>query len=226
MRQLLHVVRREVMLVEQNKRLEQLNQFLHPLQISLRFHQRSLLQRQRRHDSLNRFHYRFLRRRRHPLVPLLRHRNRIKPQPQPRFQPYLRPVMLPVRQRRQLNRPPHIARVRHRRRQLIKRIVPPFHNRRRNQSHPRAHRVHRDNIQPLPLIRRQLPEIRSQQIRQRSRRINPFIPPQKRLRHRGLHNRRTHHRNRQPRSMLHHQRFRQALGQRVSIRPAQFLRPP
>ncbi len=158
-REFLDIVRREIVLIEQDERLKQLNQLLQPLQIPLRLRQRSLLQRQRRHDPLNRFHNRLLRRRRHPLVPRLRYRNGIKAQPQPRLQPLLRPVMLAVRQRGQLNRSPHVARIRSRRRQLVKRVMPSLHNRSRNQRHPGAHRVYRDNIQPLAFVRRQLTEI-------------------------------------------------------------------
>ena len=102
--------------------------------------------------------------------------------------------------------------------------MPPLDDRRRNQRHALADRIHRNNVQTLALVRRQLPEIRSQQIRKRRRSIDALIPSQKRLLDRGLHNRRTHHRNRQARAVFVNQRLRQALGQRVSIRPAQFVR--
>ena len=116
------------MLIQQDKGLKQLNQFFQALQAPLGLHQRRLLQRQRRHDALNRLYNRLLRRSGHPVIPRLRNRNRIKPQAQPGFQPFLRAVVLAVRQRRQLNRAAHVAGIGHGCRELIKRVMPAFHD--------------------------------------------------------------------------------------------------
>src|SRR3984957_1325692 len=95
----LDIVRGEGVLVEENEWLEKLDQFFHALQIALGFHERSFFQRQRRHGALNRLDDGFLRRRRHPVVTLLRNWNRVKAQAQPRFQSLLRAVMLAMCER-------------------------------------------------------------------------------------------------------------------------------
>src|SRR6202521_3252235 len=118
-RQLLDVLRGEVMFVQQYEWLEELNEFFQSFQVALRFHQWRLLQWQGSHDSLDRLHDRFLRRRRHAFIPCLRNRYRIKPQPQPGFQPLLRAVVLAVSERSQLNRAPHVAWIGYRGCQLI-----------------------------------------------------------------------------------------------------------
>ena len=116
--------------------------------------------------ALNGFHDRFLRRRRHAVVTLFGNGNRVETQPQPVFQSFLRAIVLAMRQRRQFDRTAHVARIGHGCRQLINGVMPPLHDRRRNQRHTAANRIHRDNIQPLSLVGRQLAEGSSQQIRQ------------------------------------------------------------
>src|SRR5258708_28617612 len=128
MRQLLDVLCGEVMFVQEYEWLEQLNEFFQSFQVTLRFHQWRLFQWQWSHDSLDRLHDRFLRRSRHAFVPGLRNRYRIKPQPQPGFQPFLCAVVLAVCQRSQLNRAPHVPWIRHPICQLTQPVMPSLAN--------------------------------------------------------------------------------------------------
>src|SRR5215469_6777529 len=92
------VIGDEVMLVLQDKRLEQSDELLYPLQVALGTGQRRALECKRCHDPLDRFDDRFLRRGRHAIVALLRNRDRIKTQAQPVFQAFLRAIVLAMRQ--------------------------------------------------------------------------------------------------------------------------------
>ena len=137
------------------------------------------------------------------------------------FQALLRAVMFAVRQRRELDRAPHVAGIVGRSGQLIERLVPPFHQRRGDQGHAAAHHVHRNHVQALALVRGQLPEIGPQQIRKRRGSIDAFIPSSKRLLDGCFHDRRPHDGDGQACAARGEQRLRQALGEGIGVGPAQ-----
>ncbi len=124
MRKFFHVLRHEIVLVQKDKRLEQLNQFFHSFQTALSLRQRSLPKRQRRGHDLNRLDDGALRRRRHPVITLFRNRDSVEAQAQPVFDALLGAVVLAVRQRSEFDGTPHVARIRHGSRQLIDRVIP------------------------------------------------------------------------------------------------------
>src|SRR5579872_2910681 len=144
------------MLVEQDERLEQLDQFFQAFEVSFGLHQRRFLQWQRRHDALNRLYDRLLRRSRHAVVASLGNRNRVKTQAQPGLQSLLRAIVLAVSERGQLDGAPHVAGVCHRGGELVERIVPAFHERGSNESHSAANEDNGNKKEALAFVRRQL----------------------------------------------------------------------
>ena len=89
--------------------------------------------------------------------------------------------MLAMRQRRQLDRSPHVARIGDRGCQLIQPVVASLDHGCTDQSHTAADRIHRNYVETLALVAGQLAEVGSQQIGQRRGSVDALIPAAKRV---------------------------------------------
>ena len=132
-------------------------------------------------------HDELLRRRGELFVARLGNRNRVEFQTQPVIQAVLRPVKLPVPQTGQLDRTPHVARVRNRSSEVIHALVPPRNQRRGDQRHAARNKIDGNQIEALVRVAGKLAEKSPQQIGKRRGSIDAFIPAEKRLLDGRLH---------------------------------------
>ena len=107
---------------------------------------------------------------------------------------------------------------------MIDRRVTALDERGGNQGHAAAYQIDGNNVETLIFIGWKLAKESAQQIGKRRGSIDSFVPSEEGFFERRFDNRRAHDRNRQSLAAFCDQRFSEALGQRIRVRPAQFLR--
>src|SRR4029077_736046 len=87
-----------------------------------------------------------------------------------------------------------------------------------------ANHVHRNNVDALLFVGRKLPKIGAEQIRQRTRSVDTFVPTGKRRARGAFDDGRPYYGNRQIFAAPRQNRFAEAFREGVSVRPTQTLR--
>src|SRR5262245_1320081 len=208
----------------ENERLVKLDDLFDAIQVALSADERRAHHRQRREDALQRLNYLLLRRRRELLVALLRDGDRVEVGQQPLVEIVLRAVVLAVRQSGQFDGAAHVAGVGPGGRQLIDRLVAAPDQGGRDQAHPATDQVYGNDVEALLAVRRHLAEEGAEQIRDRRRGVDAFVPAFERVVRGGLDDRRAYDGDGQVRAEFGDQRFGETLGERVSVGPSQFPR--
>ena len=221
----LHILSFEDLLVVQDERLVELDQFFDANEVAFLAGQRRLLHLQRGSGAIDALDHGLLRGNGKFLVARFGNGNRVELHAHPVLQTLLRAVVLAVREAGQFDRAPHVARIARGSGQLIDRLVAPRDDRGGDQSHPAAHHVHGNHVQAFALVGRQLAKISAQQIGKRRRSIDAFIPAAKRLVGGSFDDRGPHDGNRQPGAVAHDHGFGERFGKRVGIGPAEAPRP-
>ncbi len=96
--------------------------------------------------------------------------------------------------------------------------------RRGNQRHAAANHVHRNHVETLALVRRQLAEVRAKQIGERAGGVDAFIPAGEGRTLRAFDDGGPHDGNREIVAVAHEDGFTQALGKGIRVGPAEVLR--
>ena len=220
-REQLHVERLEHVLIVQDEGLIKLDEFSHAVEIALLAGQRRFLEVQGDREAVDAGDYGLLHGDGKALVASLRNGNRLEFCAQPVLEPLLGAVVLAVGEPGELNGAAHIHGVYPRGRQLIEARVAAIDDGGGDERDPAANQVHGNDVETLARIGGQLAEVGAEKIGERSRSVDALIPSAERLVGGGLHNRRAHDGNRQIRAAAREQRFGEALGKRVGVRPAQ-----
>ena len=176
----------------QNKRLVELDELFDAGEIALLACQGRLLHLQGGSGTVDALDHDFLGGNRKFVISRFGYGNCVELHAHPVFQALLRAKMLAVREACQLDRAAHIARIARGSRELVNRFLAARDNGRGYQGHSPADHIHRNHVQALALIGRQLPKVSSEQIRERRGSIDAFVPPGKRLVSGRLNNRRPH----------------------------------
>ena len=214
----------EDVLVVENERLVEFDQFFRADQLALRSGEWRFFHTERDRHSIDTGDDGLLPRNRKLLVALLRHGNRFELHFQPAIDTLRRSIVLAMSKPGEFDAAAHVHRIDRRSRELVHPGVAPRNDAGGNKCHPAANHVHGNYIEALPLVRRELAEICAKQIRKRPRGIDAFVPPGKRRALRAFHNRRAHDGDRQIASPPRKNRLTKAFCERIRIGPAEMLR--
>src|SRR5260370_774486 len=133
--------------------------------------------------------------------------------------------MLAVSQPRELDAAPHVDWINRGSRELVHVSVATRDDRGSNERAPAASDVQGNHIATFPFVRRKLAEIRAEKIRKRPGGIDHLIPPGEGRALRAFYDRGAHDGDGQIAAAARKNGFAETLRERVSVRPAQMLRP-